>query len=67
MNFELDKSVCLAVDGARLKVLTDFVMDLAHVPATDLINGGTLQGMACSALEKSIEAGRQAYFHGSMG
>lgn len=67
MTYELDKEVLLATDSARLKVLTDFVMGLTKVPEDDVINGATLREQALAAMQESIEAGRQAFYQGSMG
>lgn len=66
MNFEFDREVLLSVDGARLKVLTEFVGGLTHAQDTDVINGTTLRNLARAAMEKSIEAGRQAFYRGSL-
>ena len=67
MTYELDKEVLLATDSARLKVLTDFVMGLTNVPEDDVINGATLREMARKAMGDSIDAGRQAFYRGSVG
>lgn len=67
MTLDLDREVLLDVDSARLKVLVKFVEGLAHLPDTEIFNGSTLRDMAKGALEQSMEAGKQAFYKGSIG
>lgn len=67
MTYEADRSALLAVDGARLKVLTEFVMKLAHAEEYDTYTGAMLRTMAQEAMEQSIAAGRDAFYKGAMG